>query len=1447
MSTPINSIPFEIQRSPASKLNTDVDPMELSGGDYTDRVNVEFNNDSEMFSDTPTNGNKLATSIDEQVLQKQVTRIFLDPLFTEITITLKNINGQTIGTGTASSVADLLTNKNTIVSVFSGFVTAQTFSNATNTVPYIDVRVETGYSQFVLELTNQDGQPIDQTEIFEAVSLSGTGTFNEIGSLQLNDVTFIYSTTLNETFQKLTDVSFISRVGSAILINSPSHGLVTNQSIVISNATGDGANANGEWTITVVDTDNFALNFSVAGGINIFPTNYGGEIYINPYGLGQIGVQEYQADLDRYIYTKLIASRRFNFTTKKQADVTGEVNNNGYLMKFTDNYNVPRTFKYEGRFIENGALEVFNPDNGFYRYDTLTENIRNLVNYSQAEVEYSEQIQTGGSVPSGNWLYGVRFITDSGSETELSLLSLPIPVFSPVYLVNTDKVYGNVVGDNTTGKINRVRVTGITPGRFQFIELVGFNYGNSIANTVAAVGYRIRREGLDPSQTEIILEHNGNEVDTVFFDATLGNSVRPDILRVGSNRIIDNRLVYGNVTTSTSIDIRPWVDTFKYSIKRFPLFGSFGAETFYEFYDPSNTRYAGYQKWEWYRIYVAAETKTGVISDAVFAFDVRFVTQGDYDPNEFIETNKTDRRDFNGDEFVDYSLGNDRDLYQLYLEVKNVDWGYRIDGIAVSDLFRSIKIVRAERIDEVIADGSIVLSQREQPQIQSPENWLRDYSLANIVPNVVGANELSVFDYSDSFNTSTTTRKFFSFYSPDIIFGNRTYNFIPGDEIINFGSLRVASTQNYFNPFQNAWRIWKPNNEGVTSPQRVRIVNAINTDIGSISAIGTFVYFKDANILGQSGTTNSLMQGSPVIEAELPLLNQNSFTDSGQYYGLIFRRRVNKYGDRDAIGNNLIFTGSTIEVGETWGNVFGGDVFVQQFHFRHIKSKTDNSTSPSRAFNIISSNRVNANLRAYDPDNPTLAFPVNPPLFTSWLATITEDNFTKNSGYSIFNNIQSFPVYDAFSKDRGLYPTRKYWSQLSPNNSQIDRYREILPLDFQDSPNVYGEITHLEVINGELFTFQRNMFSREYFNQTGQLQTSADGTINIGDGSVLARDGARNTRRGTNHKWSVVVGYSESGRDVCYWVDTTTASVMRYGNDGSVNLTERSMFSTWFRNNIRFASDELAPADGYGIHGIWDDIGRSYVLTCRAWDRTIREWNESTLYPIGRIVSFETEQGIPVFYTSLQITQDENPQTSTDSWQRIPFTDNRYYNVWTAVINEKKNALTHFYTFYPKIYHKQDNRYFSPSPYEGEENDIYRHRDLGANFITFYGREHEGYTEYVVNPYSNINKKFNALGYSALLKPYKIELFSQFISESGIQNRQTFMLRDTEGDMEMRENIVFVSVKNNLDELGRPDQYTEPMRGLFARLRTYFKANEKQKINRVVVNYRMGQRNVLNT
>ena len=1446
---PNRSLPVPIKRTASSKLNSDTDPLELQGGDYTGRQNVEFNNDGEMFSDTPTYGNALQYDLGETETRNQTTRIFLDILFSRVFITLTNKNGQQLGYGLSGAVVSLQGNKDAIVDAFGDMVVSVDFGQQNTSAEYIDVTIDLGLSDFFLEILDIDSQPIRQTILYEAISY--VAPFKEIGSVELNRNMFLFATTKDSLLDFIDKVGDLYRVGALIYVFNEGHGFTTNDSIVITNSINEGVVSNGEWTITVVNEDVFYLNASIAGDLPEIPAPYGGSIYTNAYSVGMIGVQTYNSNLDRYEFTKLIASKRFNFITSKQIDSTGEVNNEGYLIKYTDNYNDPRTFSFDGEFIENGALVVFN-EQGIYTYDNLFDDIKNLVNYSQAEVFFEEQIQSGGGVPPANWRYGVRFLTESLSESEVSFLSQPIPTYSPAYQDIESIVYGNTVANDTTGKINRVRVTGIAAGRFRFIELIGYQYASSTANSTAVAAFRIRRVELSPEQIEIVLEHNGLETDIIFFDATDSNFVRPDIVRVGSNRLIDNRLVYGNITTTNSIDIREWVSGFKYSIKRFGLYGSFGAETFYEFFDPNATaNYVGYQKYEWYRVYVAAEFISGKISDAVFGFDVRFVTQADYDVDEFATTNITDRRELVGDEFIDYSLGsgssvNDgRNLYQLYLEVNNINWDFRIDGVSVSELFRSVKIMRAERVKEVIADGTIMLSVQAQ---DAPAPVLRDYSLSNIVPNLAGATEFDVIDYAEDFDTSTTTRRFCSFYSPDIIFGNDTYVYQDSDQIINFGSLSVASTQNYFNPYQNAWRIWKPINDGVSTPQIENIVTSVTTGTGTIGTIGGFTYTKDANIIGANNATNSLMYGSPILEIEEPLVNQNSFTDSGQYYGLIFRSKLNKYGDVNAIGNTVVYTGTTIYAGQSSGNVFGGDVFNQQLHFKHIRSKTSNSTSPARAFNIISSNIVNVNLRAFDPAEPTNAFPANQQDFTVWLATLTPADYTKNIGYSIFNNVQSNAVYDRNNKDKGLYPTRKYWSQTNPNNSQADRYREFLPLDFQDNPNVYGEITHLEVIQGELFTYQQKMFTREFFNATGRLTTSEDGSVNIGNGSVLSRDGLRNTARGTQHKWSVVKGFTDAGKDTVYWVDVSSASIMRFGSDGTQNLTERAMMKTFVRNNIRFVSDKFTPANNEGIHGVWDDIGKNYIVTCRAWKST-EDFDAEEAYKIGQVVIFGEEKGIPTLWFCILPTfnaaEGELPPDSPLYWRQIAFSDSDYYNVWTLVFNEQKNVFTHFYTFYPRIYHRNDNRYFSPNPILGNENKIYRHRDLGQQYIIFYDEDNEGFTEYVVNDYGTINKKFNALGYVSLLKPFRVEVFSQFISQNqGIDDRETFMERD---NMEMRENVTFMQIRNNLDSDGRADQDTAPMRGVFARIKTFFKARESQKINDCTMNLRMGERNVKNT
>ena len=1441
MPTNNRDIAVKVNRSPNGKLNSDTDVLELNGGDYTGRVNVEFNSDGTTFSDTPSLGNLAVVNLGEQGLQSQRTRIYLDKTFTNVNIELLNINRQTLGLGNAASANNLASNKAAIVSIFNSFAIAATFFNDTNSFQYIDVELALGFSDWSIAITNQDNENVRNTILIEAIGNTGVGVFKEIGAKDLYGTTFLMSTTQDDVLTEYKPVLNMFRVGGGILVTINNHELSNNDSIVIANATGDGANANGQWVVTVVTPDIVALNASIAGNINIFPTSYGGTSFLHPYGVGQIGVQQYNANDDTYTYIKLIASKRFNFVTSKQIDVDGEVNNRGWLLKFTDNYNYPRTFSYNGEFIENNALTAYNEENGLYTYDGLVDDLKNIINYSAANVSYFQQIQTGGALNQGNWRYAVQFLTDTLAPTELSLLSNPIPTFSAVYSEPTDIVYGNAVGNNSTTKINQVQVTGITAGRFQFVQLVAFNYAGGLSNTPVVSAFVVRREQLDPEQTEIILEHNGLETDVVFFDATSANLVRPDIVRVGSNRLIDNRLVYANVTTSNSIDIRQWALTFKYSIKRFGLYGSFGAETFYEFFNPQNTHdRVGYQKYEWYRVYVAAELYSGKLTDAAFCFDVRFLTQADYDVNEFPD-NGGDRRDFTNDEYVDYSLGEDRFLYQLYLEINNINWDYRIDGVSVRDLFRSVKIMRAERVKEVIGEGMSILS-REYTiggTLTNPIDRLSDYALGTVSP--IGFDPNDVIPYNSNSGTSTDTRKICSFYCPDIIFGNELYEQSAADLFLTFGSLTPASTQFTFNGgFRSAWRIW---GYGLStqSPNQNTIDNVYNVEDGGTQIINGQIYTKDINFVGQTGASNGIFKGCPVFSFDEPLVNVGDNDDSGMYHSLIFRKRLNKYGDVNALGNIVVYTGATALAEQTSVEVFGGDVFNQQIHYRHVKSSTTIATCPSRAFNIVSSNIVNVNLRVFDPQQPTLAFPVNPPLnFSGWLAASEDDDYTKNIGYSIFNNVQSTAVFDALNRDRGIYPTRKYWSQLSPNNSFVDRYREFLPLDFQDNPNVFGEITHIEDINRELFTFQKRGFTREFFNNVGRLQTIEDGSVNIGNGSVLSREGLLLSIRGTQHKWSVVKGISDGGKAVAYWVDAEFGTIMRFGDDGTSNLTERAMYTTFVRNNTRLVTNKYTPANSQGIHAIWDDVGKNYIVTCRAWVFAL-DWFENVNYSVGDLAIFGEEFGVPIIYIA---TADNIGSVPSDLkfWERIPFSNNEYYNVWTLVFNEKKNAFTHHYTFYPKIYHTLNNRYFSPSPVSTEQNIVYRHRELKGQQITYYGVGHTGYTEYVINYVGQVMKKFVALGWSALRSPLRAEVDTQYITNDGIQDRTTFMERSA---IDMRENAAKVGVRNNVVN-GQSDVDSAPMRGLWAKIRTFFNSGENQKINDTTVVVRMGERNVLN-
>jgi len=1482
MATPVQPVPVLVNRARNGKLNSDTDILELKEGNYPDRVNVEFNADGELFSDTPALGNKLVCDIGIQQVQQQQTRIYIDGNFETIEIQFINKNEQLIQTlGGSAPSQSLQGMKDAIMEAFSQlFWYGVIYDNQFNTEPYIDITINCAYSDYTLVLTDNNGNVLRNDDIKEAISITGQGGFIEIGSKDLLGTTWLFSTTQDNDQSSIYDASMSmylhNAYGGQIGIYFPNHGLVSGESIVIANAVGAGAIANGEWVVNYIDQNNFALFLSITTGIVLTNVKYGGIIFKNTYGVGQIGVQQYVGETDSYTYTRILASKRFNFRTMYQIDADAVLNNNGYLLKFTDNYNYPRTFSYRGAFIEDGALLPLNPE-GFYTYETLTDETKNVINYSAAVVEYYEQAQSGGSVPPANWRYAVRFLTDTNAATELSFLSNPIPTYAPTYIGYTTTyhpIYGNYVGINTTTKINRVLVTGITPGIFKYIELIGFNYASSGVSTVVVNGFNIRKEILASDQSEIILEHNGNEPDITFFDTTTAIAVRPDIIRAKSNRFCENRLVYGNVTTSTEIDIRDWALTMKYSIKNKGVIAAYRTEMWEEFYNPENTsKYVGYQPYEWYRFYISAETYSGKITDSVFCFDMRFLTQADYalyGQAEFNDINGGDRREIVGDEYFTYSPGDwdplgstptERYLYQTHIELNNIDWEYRIDGVKVKDIFKSVKVSRAERVPEVIAAGVFIEPRRGERlgNVNDPNS--QTFTDDNVLYDSTGVlNDIT--DYIGSF------------YSPDILFGYTEYNqSLPGDQLINFGYLPYYSGDTISETSTQPdtlsyWQQYGPSSFPVTIAKIVNIVDCKYIGEGESNGfmvanlVQPKIFYKQQVVLNYYGT---LFRGSPVIQLDTNIQNTQQTVNgrTGKSQSLIFRAKKDKYGGREAFGNTVVFTGATAYNGQPSVLVFGGDVFNQQVQFR--QGKRISIDTSSYAFNIISTNIVNTNLRQWDANAPFRTYPVYPDNPTDWMipaiGTTDGDYYYKNTGYSIFNQVQASTVFDPEGNDLGNYITRKYYSQLNPNNANTDKYREFLPFDFQDNPNNFGPINHLEVVNGELFTLQQRGFTREFFNATGRLESAEDGALLIGDGSVLSRKGLRLTMLGTNQKWSVCKGYTSSGKECIIWVNDEFGCVVRFGADGTVNISEREMMSTFFRERMRFVIGKDSPADNQGITTVWDNVGKNFIITQRAW-KDSPEWVDGTIYTKNKVVTSYEDQtygvkiqiktkGVVQLYLCLvshTATASTQPGTTGGEayWEAISLENLDYYNTYTIVFNEQKNSFTHRYTFYPKIYHTQNNRYFSQSPIDFPEISslpIYRHRDKDANEITFYGQANEGFTEYIINYMSRTVKKFIAHAQTALLKPKRVEFETQFISENGIDNRKTYLDRE---DFTMRENQAFSPIKNNLDSQGRNDQPTAPMTGLWLKIRTFFAANEKQKINDTTVVTRTGQRNVEN-
>ena len=387
---------------------------------------------------------------------------------------------------------------------------------------------------------------------------------------------------------------------------------------------------------------------------------------------------------------------------------------------------------------------------------------------------------------------------------------------------------------------------------------------------------------------------------------------------------------------------------------------------------------------------------------------------------------------------------------------------------------------------------------------------------------------------------------------------------------------------------------------------------------------------------------------------------------------------------------------------------------------------------------------------------------------TYWLeeTDAKKDLFTYSDAYTPLFNIQQFAPFISTLPKRRNMPTRIQWSSRKVMDGLGDGYREVKPLSFRDLDPTRGEISGHKAVNGELFSWQRDSFDRQFFNARGQLVSTADLNIVIGEADVMARDGVNMTVYGCTHRESIIKARTDGGKDVVFWFNANTQQFVRFGMDGTVVISERQPIASWLRENARWVRDEQSPHDTFGIRGVWDERYREAIWTFTG-QRTVPTWSLAVNYPVGYAITYGSSgfNGFPDIYiakrahTSSEATEIGVGADWESFWELVPHTNPEYYTEFTIAWNEIANGFSTMYGMMPSIYMRWRDAFLTPNPQV--RNSVYVHR-VGETGVWWEESEgaglvEDGYQEVVFNELPSEVKRYYAINVSSDESPDRIE------------------------------------------------------------------------------------------
>ncbi len=1234
--------------NPLGGLNMDVDPNYVRDGNYVDALNIRnFTDDTESTgSIIPIKGTELAFNIPATTsAQNKTYRVFHNAdTGTAREVTLYYTNGlpltgviYTDGANLAATAADFETQADLQLGAavpgqsatyVVGAGSAYTDFTLTTVLGYEYGLLSTGANEVSVECIQEAWDP----SLFDGTTAHVIGSYDLLGDL------FVLSTPNTELpSSKVLTATAATSGGLIRVTTSTPHLLLSGYSYRIATDIGT-VPTSGTWILQGVDATHFTLANSVFSGTS---TSTDITVISNSVSIGEIGVGTFDNNSQAWTYTRLLKTKEWYFSTKKQADMAGEMNNTRKSLYWTNDYSNPIAFYYFGDYVADGAIEVLNPS-GRYAYDSIASETRLFVFDTGSNLSVTGQAQAGGAVKSGNWRYAYKFLTESLTETDVSELTNPISVFTASTAATSSHIYGDEA-DVTTGKVNELILTGIIPGLFRYVELIGVNYVDN-----AIVGYTISRSELDGVATSMILRHTGLETGVTDFDLGTLSVASAKYDTAKNIRIIDSRMVLSNLTTRAIADLSEWAESFEHELFSSSMIGvqesTQGTFRLGEYLVPMNVNESvGYTNNEVYRFGVRGRFRdSGALSPVFWVDDIRFDTSN---------TNITspDRRVAGLSSFNLTSSGSASTVYVSYVEFSNINLDFQADGVAVKDIFSELLFERAECIPEVLACGCVAMTMTNSVGSASyvGSRYGEFPFISGIIDVAPGADVLY-----DSIG-GDAERSIGKIYCPDIFCVGNSISFLPGDILYNYGNPESASP----NP-ANLWH--------TTSPAPVFYSSAIeyngffNAADPAVLAISDTLYV-DSNTTAVSfgGVTYTQVLRATNVVPHYDLANQagllafvdtpDSFLnvsgndDYGFYYVQYYREIAytdpddNKYGQRSL--TQYVPTGTVYEITESSPSdlgdisVFGGDTFTSKFYLKH-RAPYANTTGAGGGLGFYAQTKVNHQMIDRSEDVPvgTWGFPSIDIIL--WLE---ENSFlaeapSYNVGYTINDDAQAFAAFDDSLDEANDFPNRIIWSDIKIQNGVIDGYRNYLPLNFKDLDLSFGEIAHHENFNGELITLQLRKLQRQYFNTRGQLDTTGLGIL-IGDGSVLSRDGQTMSAIGTKHKWSVIRGKSAQGNDTLYWLNTELKKAVRLGYDGTVSISDIHGMNSWFANHLLFVDDYDTPADGVGICGFWDDRNAEAGWTVKGTRGDIETWDEEEVYSSGDVVAYTPFEYESFYYT----------------------------------------------------------------------------------------------------------------------------------------------------------------------------------------------------------------------